>query len=174
MAAGGQVPLTFILAQEQLVQGCAATAFAINMHCNTVGFYTPFMTPAQKELYLGNVGHKKMLMNGFYTEGGGARSILSPASTARKVSNGYILNGTKVFATLAPAVDYFGVSVSLEGYTGPAPGGCAFLLPRNTPGLNVVETWDAMGMRGTGSHTISMQDVFATPDQRIGEERPPV
>ena len=52
-------PLTFVLAQEQLVQGCAATAFAINMHCNSVGFYTPFMTPAQKELYLGNVGRKK-------------------------------------------------------------------------------------------------------------------
>ena len=166
----GASPLTFILAQEQLVQGCAATAFAINMHCNTVGFYTPFMTPAQKELYLGNVGRKKMLLNGFYTEGGGARSILSPASTAQKVSNGYILNGTKVFATLAPAVDYFGVSVSLKGYTGPASGGCAFLLPRNTPGLNVVETWDAMGMRGTGSHTITMQNVFATQDQRIGEE----
>ena len=36
----GASPLTFILAQEQLIQGCAATAFAINMHCNTVGFYT--------------------------------------------------------------------------------------------------------------------------------------
>ncbi len=163
-------PLTFILAQEQLVQGCAATAFAINMHCNTVGFYTPFMTPAQKDLYLGNVGRKAMLMNGYYTEGGGARSIMAPSSTARKVSDGYILNGQKVFATLVPAVDYFGISVSLEGYTGPASGGCVFLLPRDAPGLEVIENWDAMGMRATGSHAISMHDVFATPDQRIGEE----
>ena len=163
-------PLTFILAQEQLVQGCAATAFAINMHCNTVGFYTPFMTPAQKDLYLGNVGRKAMLMNGYYTEGGGARSIMSPSSTARKVSDGYILNGQKVFATLVPAVDYFGISVSLEGYTGPASGGCVFLLPRDALGLEVIENWDAMGMRATGSHAISMHDVFATPDQRIGEE----
>jgi len=163
-------PLTFVLAQEQLVQGCAATAFAINMHCNSVGFYTPFMTPAQKELYLGNVGRKKMLLNGFYTEGGGARSIMSPASTARKVSGGYLLNGKKVFATLVPVVDYFGVSVSLEGYTGPGSGGCIFLLPRDTPGLEVEETWDAMGMRATGSHTITMQDVFVTAEHRIGEE----
>ena len=163
-------PLTFVLAQEQLVQGCAATAFSINMHCNSVGFYTPFMTQAQKELYLGNVGRKKMLLNGFYTEGGGARSIMSPASTARKVSGGYLLNGKKVFATLVPVVDYFGVSVSLEGYTGPGSGGCIFLLPRDTPGLEVEETWDAMGMRATGSHTITMQDVFATPEHRIGEE----
>jgi alkylation response protein AidB-like acyl-CoA dehydrogenase len=81
----GASPLTFVLAQEQLVQGCSATAFAINMHCNTVGFYTPFMTSAQKELYLGNVGRKQMLMNGYYTEGGGARSILSPQTKARKV-----------------------------------------------------------------------------------------
>lgn len=163
-------PLTFALAQEQLVQGCCATAFAINMHCNTVRFYTPFMTAAQKQLYLENVGCKRMLMNGFYTEGGGARSILSPNTTARKVAGGYILNGQKVFCTLAPVVDYFGISTSLEGYSGPASGGCVFLLPRDTPGLEVIENWDAMGMRATGSHTIMIRDVFAAPDQLIGEE----
>src|SRR5262249_38773102 len=138
----GVTPLTFVLAQEQLVQGCCSTAFAINMHCNTVGFYTPFMTLAQKELYLGNVGHKQMLMNGYYTEGGGARSILSPNTKVRKVPGGYILNGQKVFSTLVPVVDYFGLSTSLEGYTGPNSGGCAFLLPRDTPGLEVIENWD--------------------------------
>lgn len=166
----GVTPLTFVLAQEQLVQGCSATAFAINMHCNTVGFYTPFMTLVQKELYLGNVGHKKMLMNGFYTEGGGARSILSPQTKARKFAGGYVLNGQKVFCTLVPIVDYFGISTSLEGYTGAASGGCAFLLPRDAPGLEVIETWDAMGMRATGSHTIVLHDVFAPVDQLIGEE----
>jgi alkylation response protein AidB-like acyl-CoA dehydrogenase len=166
----GASPLTLVLAQEQLVQGCSATAFAINMHCNTVGFYTPFMTSAQKDLYLGNVGHKKMLMNGFYTEGGGARSILSPQTKARKVAGGYVLNGQKVFCTLVPIVDYFGISTSLEGYTGSASGGCAFLLPRDAPGLEVIETWDAMGMRATGSHTIVLRDVFAPVDQLIGEE----
>ena len=49
-------PLTFVLAQEQLVQGCAATAFAINMHCNSVGFYTPFMTPRAKRSVSGQCG----------------------------------------------------------------------------------------------------------------------
>jgi alkylation response protein AidB-like acyl-CoA dehydrogenase len=166
----GASPLTFVLAQEQLVQGCSATAFAINMHCNTVGFYTPFMTSEQKDLYLGNVGHKKMLMNGFYTEGGGARSILSPQTKARKVAGGYVLDGQKVFCTLVPIVDYFGISTSLEGYTGSASGGCAFLLPRDAPGLKVIENWDAMGMRATGSHTIVLRDVFAPVDQLIGEE----
>jgi alkylation response protein AidB-like acyl-CoA dehydrogenase len=111
-----------------------------------------------------------MLMNGFYTEGGGARSILSPQTKARKVAGGYILSGQKVFSTLVPIVDYFGISTSLEGYTGPASGGCAFLLPRGAPGLEVIENWDAMGMRATGSHTIVLRDVFAPFDQLIGEE----
>jgi alkylation response protein AidB-like acyl-CoA dehydrogenase len=166
----GATPLTFVLAQEQLAQGCSATAFAINMHCNTVGFYTPFMTSAQRELYLGNVGRKQMLMNGFYTEGGGARSIMSPNTKARKVSGGYVLNGRKVFSTLSPIVDYFGLSVSIEGYTGPASGSSVFLLPRDTPGLEIIENWDAMGMRATGSHTINIRDAFAPQDQLIGEE----
>ncbi|MGZ6252446.1 MAG: acyl-CoA dehydrogenase family protein [Candidatus Binataceae bacterium] len=166
----GADPFTFILAQEQLVQGCCATGFAINMHLNSVSIYAPFMTAAQKALYLENVGRKQMLLNGFYTEGGGARSILSPSTKARKVPGGYKLNGQKVFCTLSPAVDYFGISTSLEGYKGSASGGCVFLIPRDAPGLEVVETWDAMGMRATGSHTIMIRDVFAPQDQLIGEE----
>lgn len=47
----------------------------INMHRNTVWFYTPLMAPAQKELYLGDVGRKRILMNGFYTEGGGDGAV---------------------------------------------------------------------------------------------------
>jgi alkylation response protein AidB-like acyl-CoA dehydrogenase len=43
-------------------------------------------------------------------------------------------------------------------------------LPRKAPGLEVIENWDAMGMRATGSHTITIRDVFATPEQLIGEE----
>ncbi len=54
-------PLTFVLAQEQLVQGCAATAFAINMHCNSVAFYSPFMTAGQRETYLRPVGEGQNL-----------------------------------------------------------------------------------------------------------------
>src|SRR5437867_11575221 len=75
-----------------------------------------------------------MLMNGFYTEGGGARSIMSPNTTARKVPGGYVLNGHKAFSTLVPVVDYFGLSTSLEGYTGSASGGCVFLRPGRRPG----------------------------------------
>ncbi len=166
----GVDPFTFILAQEQLVQGCCATAFAINMHLNSVGFYTPFMTAAQKAQYLENVGRKQMLLNGFYTEGGGARSILSPNTKSRKVPGGYRINGQKVFCTLSPVVDYFGISTSLEDYKGSSSGGCVFLLPRDAPGLEVIENWDAMGMRATGSHTITIRDVFAAQDQLIGEE----
>ena len=164
----GADPLTFVLAQEQLVQGCCATAFAINMHLNSVAFYTPFMT--EKDMYLENVGRRQMLLNGFYTEGGGARSILSPNTKAHKINGGYKLNGQKVFCTLSPVVDYLGISTSLEDYKGTASGGCVFLIPRDTPGLEVIENWDAMGMRATGSHTIMIRDVFAPPEHLIGEE----
>ena len=93
----GADPLTFVLAQEQLVQGCCATAFAINMHLNSVAFYTPFMTKARKDMHLEDVGRKQMLLNGFYTEGGGTRSILSLNTKAHKINGGYKLNGQKVF-----------------------------------------------------------------------------
>jgi alkylation response protein AidB-like acyl-CoA dehydrogenase len=46
-----------------------------------------------------------------------------------------------------------------------------FLAVRESPGLELVETWDAMGMRPTGSHDIVMEDVFV-PNELVIAERP--
>ena len=38
-------------------------------------------------------------------------------------------------------------------------------------GVTVLDTWDALGMRGTGSHDIEIEDVFV-PDERVLARRP--
>jgi acyl-CoA dehydrogenase len=44
-------------------------------------------------------------------------------------------------------------------------------VPLAADGVTVVETWDALGMRGTGSHDVELEDVFV-PDERILARRP--
>src|SRR5690606_8122225 len=39
-------------------------------------------------------------------------------------------------------------------------GGGWFLVQTGSPGVTVVETWDALGMRATGSHDLVLEDVF--------------
>ena len=47
-----------------------------------------------------------------------------------------------------------------------------FGVPMNAPGVSIVETWDTLGMRGTGSHDVSLDGVFV-PDAAIGARRKP-
>jgi len=78
-----------------------------------------------------------------------------PATTASRTSNGWKLNGHKLYATGSPMLRYFVTWARTEdddAQTG------WFCVPRETPGLEIVETWDHMGMRATGSHDLYLRD----------------
>ena len=47
-----------------------------------------------------------------------------------------------------------------------------FGVPMNAEGVSMVETWDTLGMRGTGSHDVVLDGVFV-PDAAIGARRKP-
>jgi acyl-CoA dehydrogenase len=46
-----------------------------------------------------------------------------------------------------------------------------YSVPFTADGVSVEETWDTMGMRGTGSHTVVLDDVFV-PDAAVSLVRP--
>ena len=46
-----------------------------------------------------------------------------------------------------------------------------FAIPRQSEGVEIVETWDTLGMRGTGSHDVVFSDVFV-PDAAVAARRP--
>ena len=47
-----------------------------------------------------------------------------------------------------------------------------FGVPMNAQGVSIVETWDTLGMRGTGSHDVVLDGVFV-PDAAIAARRKP-
>jgi alkylation response protein AidB-like acyl-CoA dehydrogenase len=79
-----------------------------------------------------------------------------PATTATATADGWRLSGHKIYGTGSPILRYFLVWARTAG---DAPRVGTFLLPLSAPGVRVVETWDQMGMRATGSHDIIMEDV---------------
>ncbi len=44
-------------------------------------------------------------------------------------------------------------------------------VPMAAEGVNVLDNWDAMGMRGTGSHDVELHDVFI-PEDKVIARRP--
>jgi alkylation response protein AidB-like acyl-CoA dehydrogenase len=92
-----------------------------------------------------------------------------PATTATRSADGWRLSGHKIYATGAPILRYFMV----WGRTaGDAPLVGTFLVPRDAPGWRMVETWDHLGMRATGSHDILFEDTLI-PEEYAVDIRPP-
>jgi alkylation response protein AidB-like acyl-CoA dehydrogenase len=164
--------LDFILCQERLAQGCGATALAINMHLFGIGSMVEraaLQGRPEQGLFLELVGKQRKLIGGGLSEpeGGGDWGLF--ATKARRDGEAYVLNGRKVFTSLSPVVDYFMVMATVEG-DGPLSS-ATFAVARTTPGLELIETWDAMGMRATASHDLILKDV-RVPAAAMADPRP--
>jgi alkylation response protein AidB-like acyl-CoA dehydrogenase len=147
----------FVACQEELAQGCAATALAINMHLFGLGSMAERSTGRPEEsLFLDTIGHGKQIVGGGISEPETGGDWGYFATQARRDGDTYILNGRKTFTSLSPVIDLFMVMATMVDSNPPAAA--TFVIPRGTPGLELVETWDAMGMRATASHDLLIKD----------------
>ena len=158
----------YVLCQEQLAQGCGATAIAINMHLFGLGSMVERSTGQRPEekLFLDAIGHGKQIIGGGISEPETGGDWGYFATKARKDGDSYILNGRKTFTSLSPVIDLFMVMATIEDSN--PPRSSTFLIPKGTPGLELIETWDAMGMRATASHDLVIKDVQRASDRDGG------
>jgi alkylation response protein AidB-like acyl-CoA dehydrogenase len=75
------------------------------------------------------------------------------------MANGWVVNGRKRWASLAPALSYvYSLVTVIDGDQPPRRGN--LLVPTSTPGVRIEETWDNLGMRATASHDIVFEQVI--------------
>jgi acyl-CoA dehydrogenase len=100
----------------------------------------------------------------------GGSDFTRPNGTATRVEGGYRVSGRKIFASQVPVGD---VLSSFFTYEDPEQGTrvLAMGIPLSSEGVEVVETWDSLGMRGTGSHDVELRDVHVT-DGQVMSNRP--
>lgn len=161
----------FVLCQEALAQGCAPTALAINMHLFGIGSMVERLRgTAEEETFMEMLGRGRMILGGGISEPetGGDWGFF--ATRARHDEAGYVLNGRKVFTSLSPVIDLFMVMATIEDSAPPASA--TFVVARGTPGAEIVETWNALGMRATSSHDLILKDVRVPETAKAADERP--
>lgn len=99
----------------------------------------------------------------------GGSDWLQSAGSAVKVEGGFLITARKVFASGAPIADLLMTSAV---YQDPETGSTVlhFAVPMTAQGVKIEPTWQALGMRGTGSHDVVLSDVFV-PDAAIALRR---
>jgi alkylation response protein AidB-like acyl-CoA dehydrogenase len=100
----------------------------------------------------------------------GGNDWTMPTAVATPVDGGWRVTGRKTFASICPAAT---VAATFAVIGAPQPGAevIAFGLPLSAEGVRIDETWDAAGMRGTGSHDIVIEDAFVAEGQVIARRK---
>lgn len=154
-------------AQAELARYCASTALAVNMHL--------YLTLSNVFRWRRNAPGAENLLRRVASEGivlmtsGGSDGIY-PSATAVKENGGYRITGRKIFCSQAPVA---AVITTMARYDDPDDGPVVLLagIPMASPGVSVPETWDALGMRATGSHDVLLEDVKIAEAQ-VSARRP--
>ncbi|WP_163579268.1 acyl-CoA dehydrogenase family protein [Gracilibacillus saliphilus] len=157
----------FLLVQEKVAEGDGATALSIGWHLGVVKELSEEnLWDQQKFDYIAKeIGEKQKLINRCATEpatGSPTRGGV-PETTAVLDGEEYVVNGKKTFTTMALVLDYYIVTAYVEGKD--AVG--SILIPKETEGLRVEKTWDTLGMRGTGSDDLILENVRVPKDNLV-------
>lgn len=148
-----------LLVQERLGRASGSTALAVGWHLMTffsLRFYRPWKEDIFKKICEEAI-HEGSLLNVFATERATGNIVRggNPSTIAKKTKDGYIITGRKAFSTLAPIVKKFTVLAYIEEEDQIAE----FLIKKNDS-VRVIENWNALGMRSTGSHDVELNNVF--------------
>ncbi|MEO8135945.1 MAG: acyl-CoA dehydrogenase family protein [Betaproteobacteria bacterium] len=171
---------TYALVAAEMGRHCGATALTFNMHVCSSLWSGPLaddldMTPAERSaheanrrLHFGRIVDGGALYAQPFSEGSAAAAGRAPfGTTAKKVDGGWLINGKKIFASLSGAADYYGVLCTEDKTDATVRDTMYVAVPGVAPGFSITGGWDPLGMRGTVSRTLLMQDVFVADDEQL-------
>jgi acyl-CoA dehydrogenase len=152
---------------RRLAHHCGSTALALAMHTHqiAVNSWRWRHEQAPVDALLRKVAAEELVL---LTSGGS--DWLASSGEAVRVEGGYRVSGRKAFASGMPAAGLFSTSAVLDD---PEEGPLVlhFGLPLGASGVQRIDNWRALGMRGTASGEVLLENVFV-PEAAIGVRRP--
>ena len=165
-----------------LASACPSTALTFFFHCSSAsrgllalealdaGLFGEDEAPQVKafaEQVLNTMGRDGKWLANFASESvKSEKAAITIGTRARAVEGGYLLNGVKSFGCATGVADRYLVTASLEEFD-TAEGLCTFFVDRDAEGVSEREHWDAIGMRGTATHGIILEDVFVPAENAL-------
>lgn len=151
-AYGGMQGSTLFLSRvvEELAMGCPSSAWVLSVFGEHAWVLATFPQQAQEDIWR----HNPLAV---------AASSLAPRATAQVVDGGYRLSGTYPFASGCKHADWLIVGAWVESVSGREMR--YMLVPMAD--IVILDDWQTMGLRGTGSNTVALKDAFVPAHRTV-------
>ncbi|EHN11497.1 Butyryl-CoA dehydrogenase [Patulibacter medicamentivorans] len=157
-----------VLIEEELGWGCSGigTSLAANgLACAPINLGG---SEELKKRVFGDITESYKLVSFCLTEPGAGSDVAGMRTTAKRVGDDYVINGSKCFITNGGYADYFTVYAKTDPEAGHR-GISAFVVPKDDT-VTVDKKEDKMGQRASNTATITFNDTVVPAANLLGEE----
>jgi alkylation response protein AidB-like acyl-CoA dehydrogenase len=149
---------------SRLAYVAPATALALNMHIYWTGLAADLLKMGDESCrFILERAAEGAVFAAIHGEAGNDMPLLLSTTTAERVDGGWSISGHKIFGSLTPVWTYAGFH-AMDTSDPAGPRIVHGFMPRDTPGLEIVDTWDTLGMRATQSQDTVLDKAFC-PDE---------
>ena len=158
----GDDPLAFFLIDEHLAYGNPSTAHCFQVHNNALMMIDAMASDAQVSKWI-----EPTVKRGALIPGAGAEPYGAPPTTAKRVEGGYLVSGTKHYATNASLAEWLWIGrVASDAHSQPI----MFMVHKDTPGLKIdSDAWRPTGMRACVSPWLYLDNCFVPEENLFGQ-----
>jgi alkylation response protein AidB-like acyl-CoA dehydrogenase len=166
---GGADYRSYAIAVEEIARACGSTglSFAAHTSLGTNPIYL-FGTEAQKKKWLPKLCKGEYLGCWALTEPGTGSDAAAQKTTAKLVGDHWVLNGTKQFITNATHAHVAIIMAMTDPSLG-RKGISSFVVEKDTPGFFVSKVEKKLGMRGSPTASLTMEDCKIPKENILGE-----
>ena len=161
--------VAYVLAMEEISRACASTGVIMSVNnslvCDPI---LRFGTEAQKQQWLVPLASGKLLGCFALSEPEAGSDAAAQKTTAVRDGGDWVINGTKNCITNGPVADAC-VLFTMNDRDAGHRGITAFILPMKARGVRCGPPDDKMGIRGSKSSQIFLDDVRLPGDALLGE-----
>jgi alkylation response protein AidB-like acyl-CoA dehydrogenase len=156
---------------EQVAAACSSTGMVYTMHLvatATLAAGTAGPDDGVKADILREIARGRHLTTLAYSEKGSRSHFWAQVSRAAPLDDGAVsINADKSWVTSAGAADSYLTATGSPGGTSPTDTEL-YVVDAGSPGLEVLGSFDGLGMRGNASAPIAYRDVRVPADHRLG------
>jgi butyryl-CoA dehydrogenase len=161
---------SYAIAVEEIGRACGSTGLSYAAHCSLgTNPIKLFGSEAQKKKYLPKLASGEYIGCWALTEPGTGSDASAQKTTAKRQGDYWILNGTKQFITNATHADVSIVMAMTDPSLG-RKGISSFIIEKGTPGFYVSKVEKKLGMRGSPTASLTMEECKIPAENMIGQE----